>query len=178
MLQAAADAGRDLSDCLLLAPLFYSDVFKLHCSQQEQADRIYMCLGNKHIDNLLRSVGKLLLCLVPEGADFLEVIMHIVVQPMRQLECGTLIKFVAADHMFWCYSSVFSFLGDHPLQALVAGTVPALHCLFNKCSSLSLLCGEKGVAGTCAFYCCHYCHTHQHVFLCHQVATRLPHNHH
>jgi hypothetical protein len=106
MSQAAADAGRDLSDCLLLAPLFYSDAFKLHHLQQEQADRIYMCLGNKHIDDLLRSVGKLLLCLVPEGADLLEVIMHIIVQPMRRLECGTPIKFVAVDHMFWCYSSL------------------------------------------------------------------------
>jgi hypothetical protein len=109
-----------------------------------------MCLGNKHVDNLSRSAGKLLLCLVPEGADLLEVIMHMIVWVMRWLECGTLIKFVAADHMFWCYGSVFSFLGDHPLQALVAGTVPVLHCLFNKCSSLSLLCGEKGVAGMCA----------------------------
>jgi hypothetical protein len=114
--------GRSLAKCRLILPIFYTDGFGHTGTRESSIDGIYMTLGNLSKADHLRAFTKQVLCYVPHGANLLEALQIVVVEPMMRLERGIKLFIRALKKEVWCYGSLYAMLGDHPSQAKLAGT--------------------------------------------------------
>ncbi len=67
-----------------------------------------------------------LLCLVLLNVDLFDALKLMIIALMRLLKCGYDVYFKAENWMHHCYGLVYCILGDHPSQALCAGTLLSL----------------------------------------------------
>lgn len=110
---------------LLLMPMFFIDAYESSPSRVKDSIAIYVCFANASAKELKQACSWKLVCIVPQGdtAFFLDVLHHVVVEPIRKLEQGLKISFHALNGVVKCYGSVFDFIGDHPGLAEIMRTM-------------------------------------------------------
>ena len=126
----AAAQGRRPEDCRLILPIFYIDAFEQNRSRNRSVVGIYMSFANASMEETEAAESRYLLCLVPLNVDLFDALRLVIIAPMRLLERGYDVYFKAEDTTRHCYGSVYCILGDHPSQALCAGTSFFLYTSF------------------------------------------------
>jgi hypothetical protein len=104
--------------------MFYLDAFEQSRSRQVSVVGIYMSLANMPRAEYQRANSRVLLALVPKRLNLFDAIWLVIIGPMRLLEQGVDIPFVAEGVVRRCYGSAYAILGDHPSQMEMAGNTP------------------------------------------------------
>jgi hypothetical protein len=145
--------GKTLKRIAMVLPIFYIDTFKQAQSQHASVKGIYMSFTNTPTKEHCTANLHILLCQVLTGCDIFEAVWTMIIEPMHLLERGIDIEFQGTGPT-QCYSSMYTLLGDHLLQAKLAGMFLFVFALCHpRCLTLSLCCGSQGwegVDGRCA----------------------------